>query len=167
MSQFVSADQRKKFFSFEQGTEILRPFMNALSSSSSAVEDYLERILELMTKKGYARVVDIAASLNISQPSVTNMLRRLDSEGLIHYEKYRGLILTDEGTAVARRIVERHQLLTDFLTLLGIPAEVRDQDIEGMEHHISPATLVAIDVLTRELKQKPALCKKIQAAQKK
>ncbi len=120
-----------------------------------------------MTKKGYARVVDIAASLNISQPSVTNMLRRLDSEGLIHYEKYRGLILTDEGTAVARRIVERHQLLTDFLTLLGIPAEVRDQDIEGMEHHISPATLVAIDVLTRELKQKPALCKKIQAAQKK
>lgn len=136
--------------------------MKALSGSSSAVEDYLERILELMTTKGYARVVDIAASLNISQPSVTNMLQRLDAEGLIKYEKYRGLILTDEGEAVARRILERHQLLTNFLTLLGIPAEVREHDIEGMEHHISPATLVAIEVLTRELKQQPALLKRVQ-----
>ena len=141
--------------------------MKALSGSSCAVEDYLERILELMTKKGYARVVDIAASLNISQPSVTNMLQRLDAEGLINYEKYRGLILTDQGEAVARRIVERHQLLTDFLTLLGIPSEVRERDIEGMEHHISPATLVAIEVLTRELKEQPELLKKIQTAQKK
>ena len=140
--------------------------MNAPSSFSSAVEDYLERILELMLKKGYARVVDIAASLNISQPSVTSMLRRLDGEGFIHYEKYRGLILTEEGTAVARRVLESHQLLTDFLTLLGIPAEVSEQDIEGMEHCISPETLVAIEVLTCELKKQPAILKKIQVAQK-
>ncbi len=141
--------------------------MKSLPGSSSTVEDYLERILELMTAKGYARVVDIAASLHISQPSVTNMLQRLSADGLIHYEKYRGLILTEQGEAVARRIVERHQLLTDFLTLLGIPSEVREHDIEGMEHHISPATLVAIEVLTQELKEQPVLLKKIQSAQKK
>ena len=46
--------------------------------SSSAVEDYLERILELINTKGYARVIDIAASLGISQASVTNMVQRLD-----------------------------------------------------------------------------------------
>ena len=49
--------------------------------SSIAVEDYLERILELISSKGYARVVDIAASLKISQASVTNMVQRLDADG--------------------------------------------------------------------------------------
>ena len=136
-------------------------------SSSSTVEDYLERILELMTTKGYARVVDIAASLSISQASVTNMLQRLDAEGFVNYEKYRGLILTRQGEAVARSISRRHQLLTDFLTLLGVPLKVREHDIEGMEHHMSPSTLLAIESLTSELKEYPDLLKKIQAVQKK
>ena len=141
--------------------------MKASSGSSSTVEDYLERILELITTKGYARVVDIAASLDISQASVTNMLQRLDAEGFINYEKYRGLILTSQGEAVARAISHRHQLLTDFLTLLGVPAKVREHDIEGMEHYMSPSTLLAIEALATELKHHPALLKKIQAAQKK
>ena len=83
--------------------------------SSIAVEDYLERILELIDSKGYARVVDIASSLEISQASVTNMVQRLDGEGLLKYEKYRGLILTAAGKKVARKIAQRHRLLTDFL----------------------------------------------------
>jgi Mn-dependent DtxR family transcriptional regulator len=65
--------------------------------SSAAVEDYLERILELMNSKGYARVVDIAASLEISQASVTNMVQRLDADGLLTYEKYSLLVLTADG----------------------------------------------------------------------
>src|SRR4029434_11138065 len=85
--------------------------------SSTAVEDYLERILELINSKGYARVVDIAAALKISQASVTNMVQRLDTEGLLKYEKYRGLILTRAGKSLARQIVHRHRLLTDFLRL--------------------------------------------------
>ena len=52
------------------------------ASTSTAVEDYLERILELINSKGYARVIDIAAALKISQASVTNMVQRLDAEGL-------------------------------------------------------------------------------------
>ena len=83
--------------------------------NSTAVEDYLERILELIQSKGYARVVDIAASLKISQASVTNMVQRLDGEGLLKYEKYRGLVLTTAGETLARNITRRHQLLTDFL----------------------------------------------------
>jgi Mn-dependent DtxR family transcriptional regulator len=139
--------------------------MNVSLGSSAAVEDYLERILELMTKKGYARVVDIAASLHISQASVTNMLQRLDAEGFIKYEKYRGLILTEAGETLARAIAHRHELLTDFLTLLGVPPEVREPDIEGIEHHMSSSTLLAIESLTNELKKHPAILKKIKAAQ--
>ena len=54
-----------------------------------AQEDYLEQILSLIEKKGYARVVDIAKNLNIAQASVTGMIQRMDAEGLVSYEKYR------------------------------------------------------------------------------
>jgi Mn-dependent DtxR family transcriptional regulator len=129
--------------------------------NSSAVEDYLERILELINSKGYARVVDIATSLKISQASVSNMVRRLDGDGLLKYEKYRGLVLTAAGEALARNITRRHQLLTDFLTLLRLDKEVIHRDVEGMEHHISPPTLRAIEALTAQLKRRPALLAKL------
>jgi Mn-dependent DtxR family transcriptional regulator len=125
--------------------------------SSAAVEDYLERILELINSKGYARVVDIAAALKISQASVTNMVQRLDAEGLLKYEKYRGLILTAAGKGLARKIANRHKLLTDFLTLLGLDERVIYHDVEGMEHHISPPTLRAIEALTEQLRRRPAM----------
>jgi Mn-dependent DtxR family transcriptional regulator len=125
--------------------------------NSSAVEDYLERILELIDSKGYARVVDIATSLKISQASVSNMVQRLDAEGLLKYEKYRGLVLTAAGEALARNITRRHQLLTNFLTLLRLDKQVIHHDVEGMEHHISPPTLRAIEALTAQLKRRPAL----------
>ena len=130
--------------------------------TSAAVEDYLERILELINTKGYARVVDIAQSLKISQASVTNMIQRLDAEGLLKYEKYRGLALTTAGEALALNITRRHQLLTDFLKLLGLDEEVIYHDVEGMEHHISPPTLRAIEALTHQLQRQPALLAKIQ-----
>ena len=129
--------------------------------ASSAVEDYLERILELINTKGYARVVDIADSLKISQASVTNMVQRLDAEGLLKYEKFRGLVLTTAGEALAQNITHRHQLLTDFLKLLGLDDEVIYHDVEGMEHHISPPTLRAIEALTQQLQRHPALLVKV------
>jgi Mn-dependent DtxR family transcriptional regulator len=132
--------------------------------NSSAVEDYLERILELINTKGYARVVDIATSLKISQASVTNMVQRLDGEGLLKYEKYRGLVLTTAGETLARNIARRHQLLTDFLKLLGVDQRVIDHDVEGMEHHISPATLRAIEALTEQLRRRPALRARLETA---
>ncbi len=129
--------------------------------TSSAVEDYLERILELINMKGYARVVDIAQRLQISKASVTNMVQRLDAEGLLKYEKFRGLVLTTAGEALAQNITHRHQLLTDFLKLLGLDDEVIYHDVEGMEHHISPSTLRALEALTDHLQRQPALLAKV------
>jgi Mn-dependent DtxR family transcriptional regulator len=132
--------------------------------SSSAVEDYLERILELINSKGYARVVDIASRLKISQASVTNMVQRLDAEGLLKYEKYRGLVLTPAGARLARKIANRHRLLTDFLKLLGLDEQVIYHDVEGMEHHISEPTLRAIERLTAQLRRRPAMLSQLEAA---
>ncbi len=140
------------------------PAKTSGSHSSAAVEDYLERILDLINSKGYARVVDIASSLKIAQASVTNMVQRLDADGLLKYEKYRGLVLTTAGETLARNIARRHELLTEFLQLLGLDQRVIDHDVEGMEHHISPSTLRAIEALTVQLRQRPALLAKLEAA---
>ena len=131
------------------------PAKVAISRNSTAVEDYLERILDLINSKGYARVVDIATSLKISQASVTNMVQRLDADGLLKYEKYRGLALTTAGETLARNITRRHRLLTDFFKLLGLDDKVIYHDVEGMEHHISAPTLRAIELLTRRLRRQP------------
>jgi Mn-dependent DtxR family transcriptional regulator len=109
-------------------------------------------------------VVDIATSLKISQASVTNMVQRLDSQGLLKYEKYRGLVLTPAGETLARNITRRHRLLTDFLKLLGLDDRIIYHDVEGMEHHISPATLSAIETLTQQLRRRPALLARLEAA---
>jgi Mn-dependent DtxR family transcriptional regulator len=140
-----------------------KTFQSTLGSSA-AVEDYLERILELINSKGYARVVDIAAALKISQASVTNMVQRLDGEGLLKYEKYRGLVLTPAGARLARKIARRHRLLTDFLELLGLDEQVIHHDVEGMEHHISAPTLRAIERLTAQLRRRPAMLSQLDAA---
>src|SRR5438477_10084074 len=146
---FISAGMRNKQASQSQ------------AATSTAAEDYLERILELINSKGYARVIDIAAALKISQASVTNMVQRLDVDGLLKYEKYRGLVLTTAGETLARNIARRHQLLTDFLKLLGLDDRVIYHDVEGMEHHISPATLRAIETLTAQLRRRPALLSRL------
>ena len=137
------------------------PSKPAPPSRSTAVEDYLEQILDLINTKGYARVADIAQGLRISQASVTNMVQRLDAEGLLKYEKYRGLVLTTAGETLARNIMRRHQLLTDFLRTLGVNEEVIYHDVEGMEHHISPQTLHSIEALLSELRQNPAIVARI------
>ena len=125
------------------------------------MEDYLERISELIKTKGYARVVDIAAELKISQASVTTMVQRLDAEGLVKYEKYRGMVLTAAGEAVAARIAHRHELLTNFLRMLGLNEEVIAHDVEGMEHHVSSDTFHALERLTRYLEQNPEVLERL------
>jgi Mn-dependent DtxR family transcriptional regulator len=133
----------------------------AVPRSSAAVEDYLERILELINTKGYARVVDIAQSLKISQASVTNMIQRMDADGLLKYERYRGMVLTASGEALAKSITRRHRILTDFLRLFGLDEELIYHDVEGMEHHISPPTLNTIEALTGQLRKQPALLARV------
>lgn len=128
---------------------------------SSAVEDYLERIQELIDAKGYARVIDIAASLGISQASVTNMVKRLDAEGFVCHEKYRGLVLTEEGKAIARAISHRHRILSDFLQIMGVSSADVEHDVEGMEHHLSHASLRVIEVLLKELSENKELLRKL------
>src|SRR5256885_4459382 len=111
------------------------------SSPGQSAEDYLERIHELIEEKGYARVVDIASSLQVKQASVTSMVQRLGELGYLNYEKYRGLVLTEKGRRVACNVHRRHATLSRFFSLLGLDQQIQKSDIEGIEHHLSLATV--------------------------
>jgi Mn-dependent DtxR family transcriptional regulator len=126
---------------------------------SQSAEDYLERIHELIEEKGYARVVDIASSLSVRQASVTSMVQKLGEAGYLNYVKYRGLVLTDQGREVARRIQQRHATLSRFFSLFGIDARTQQSDIEGIEHHLSPETLAMFDDLATFFEKQPAALK--------
>jgi Mn-dependent DtxR family transcriptional regulator len=125
------------------------------------MDDYLEQILHLIEEKGYARPIDISARLGISQASVTNMLQRLDAQGLVKHEKYRGTTLTDEGRRIARAIIDRHEVLTEFLRIFEIDEETIYRDVEGMEHHVSRASLDAIRAVTECLRESTAMRAKV------
>jgi Mn-dependent DtxR family transcriptional regulator len=124
---------------------------------SMSTEDYLERISELIGRKGYARVVDIATTLDVSQPSVTAMVQRLAEAGYVHYERYRGLVLTERGGLVAQRIRDRHATLQRFFSLLQLDEQTQERDIEGLEHSLSAATVDCLTDLTNFLASRPDL----------
>jgi Mn-dependent DtxR family transcriptional regulator len=134
------------------------------TSGSTARDDYLEQILHLIEEKGYARPIDISKKLEISQASVTNMLQRLDAEGLVAHEKYRGTTLTEEGLRIARAIIDRHETLTRFLELFDIDKDTIYRDVEGMEHHVSHATLEAIRAVTNHLQENSITLEQIKSA---
>lgn len=136
------------------------------SSPSQSAEDYLERIHELIEDKGYARVVDIASSLKIRQASVTSMVQKLGEAGYLKYEKYRGLILTHKGREIARKIQSRHATLSRFFSLFGLDAETQRRDIEGIEHHLSPATVEVLADLADYFEAHPATLRDFQKSRR-
>ncbi len=136
------------------------PSATTSTRPSQSAEDYLERIQELIDEKGYARVVDIASSLDVKQASVTNMVQKLAEMGYIDYEKYRGLTLTEKGGAVAIRIQKRHATLSRFFSLFGLDELTQLKDIEGIEHHLSPETVECLADLADYFETHPAALKK-------
>lgn len=133
-------------------------------SPSQSAEDYLERIQELIERKGYARVVDIASSLKVKQASVTVMVQKLAEAGYLNYEKYRGLVMTERGRKIARKIQSRHKTLSRFFSLFDLDAETQRADIEGIEHHLSPATLETLADLAEFFERNPGVLQSFKQA---
>ena len=125
--------------------------------SSSRMEDYLEVISELVELKGYATTLDISRYMDVSAPSVTQMLKKLDESGYIEYEKYRGINLTANGTRIADGIRQKHDTLIEFLGMLGIEYDTASQDAEGIEHHLNAKTTRQLRKFVTYLKANPGI----------
>ncbi|OWR28765.1 manganese transport transcriptional regulator [Saccharibacillus sp. O23] len=130
-----------------------------------SMEDYLERIYQLIEEKGYARVSDIAEGLEVHPSSVTKMIQKLDKDEYLVYEKYRGLILTSKGKKIGKRLVDRHQLLEEFLRIIGVEESLIYADVEGIEHHLSWDSITRIESLVEYFNRDPKRIETLQAIQ--
>lgn len=121
------------------------------------MEDYLEVISELVEMKGYATTLDISRYMNVSAPSVTKMLKKLDERGYLEYEKYHGINLTKKGNQIANTVKQKHSILLEFFEILGIGRETANRDAEGIEHHLNPKTIRQLRKFITFLKSNPKL----------
>ena len=114
--------------------------MNIYESS----ENYLEAILSLREQHGMVRSIDIANQLHFSKPSVSVAMKKLRESGYIEMDKDGLISLLPAGDEIARRIYERHQLLTQFFIRLGVSPEVAAADACKVEHDLSDETFQKI-----------------------
>jgi DtxR family manganese transport transcriptional regulator len=121
-----------------------RRFGKTRSAQSTALlEDYVELIADLLASAGEARPTDIARRLGVSHATAIKTISRLKRAGMATARPYRGVFLTEAGTALAQRVRARHRLVVDVLRAIGVPAEAAEADAEGIEHHVSETTLKA------------------------
>lgn len=111
---------------------------------TKSLEDYLEAIHCLIQKTGSAHVAEIAKNVGVKMPSVNNAVKELAKLGLVTYEKYHSVTLTEAGQAAAISVYERHQMLTKFLVQLGVPEDCAEEDACSMEHILSATTIDCI-----------------------
>ncbi|MDV3104035.1 metal-dependent transcriptional regulator [Thermococcus waiotapuensis] len=108
-------------------------------------EEYLETIYLLHRNKGVIRVKDIARALRVKPPSVVDALKKLSEKGLVEYEKYDRILLTDKGREIAESTYLKHGLLTEFfIEVLGIPPEIAEHDACQFEHYVHDITVERI-----------------------
>ncbi len=103
---------------------------------SEKEEDYLKAIYEIVKNRGFARSVEIAEKLNVKPSSVTDMLKKLQDKGLIKYEKYRGILITEEGKKIGEKLIKRSEILKDFFVIFGVKEENARKIAHRAEHYI-------------------------------
>ena len=112
---------------------------------TSIMEDYLEAIYELSQETGFARVKDIAQRLHVRMPTVTSMLKTLSEKGVIKYEKYGSVVLTQMGEEVGKSTRARHDVLLSFLhDILKVDFDIANEEACIMEHALSSSTLTKL-----------------------
>jgi len=130
--------------------------------ATPGMEDYIEQIYLQYELRGEARVSDIAEALAVQPSSVTKMAQRLHKEGYVYYERYRGLELTARGMKFGKKLVRRHELLEEFLRLIGVEEGNIYNDVEGIEHHLSWNAIDRITDLVEAMEESPEFLKKLE-----
>ncbi len=122
------------------------PAKNAKLSASQ--EDYLEAVLHLVRRSRVARVRDLAERLGVAKSSVTAALKSLSRRGLINYDPYQVITLTDKGREAAEAVSRRHHLLRRFCAeVLGLDADASESNACRMEHAMDADALRRIERL--------------------
>jgi DtxR family manganese transport transcriptional regulator len=115
---------------------------------TETAEDYVEAIADILSEQAECRVTDLARRFSVSNVTVHRIIERLQLEGLVDTKPYKPLLLTSAGKRLAARCRRRHRIVYRFLRSLGIDEKTAAIDAEGIEHHVSPATLRRFEEFT-------------------
>ena len=126
---------------------------------SPSLQDYLEEMYRLSIKIDEIRVSDIAQILDVSLPSVVKALHKLSNRGYVIYQPYEAIKLTEKGIFEGRFLVQRNQLLKDFLTVLKTSSDI-EKEAESMEHYLSFSTIQSIEKFVHFMKENPDIQKR-------
>ncbi len=118
--------------------------------ATELAEDYVEAIAEIIDEQGTCRAVDLVKQFQVTHVTVNRTVGRLQRDGFVQTDPYGPLELTDAGRRLAKACHERHQIVFDFLKALGVSDAIAATDSEGIEHHVSPATLKAMQRFTEQ-----------------
>jgi DtxR family transcriptional regulator, Mn-dependent transcriptional regulator len=125
---------------------------NGLSASQ---EDYLEAILNVADASGVARSTDIAISLGVAKPSVTGALKLLAKRGLVNYEPYGCVTLTQKGVSQAGRVAQRHEIIKSFFVdVLGVDGAIAQKAACKAEHLLGQVIISRMRDFTNSTKKK-------------
>lgn len=109
-----------------------------------SAENYLEAILLLKQEKGSVRSIDIAHYMGFTKASVSVAMKNFRQEGYVTVNEDGEVLLTEKGEEIARRIYERHQVITKVLIAIGVSEETASKDSCKIEHDISEETFQCI-----------------------
>jgi DtxR family Mn-dependent transcriptional regulator len=121
--------------------------MTENATQSKSVEDFLKAVFTLQEHEDRVQTNTLSDALKISAPSVTDMAQRLVNAGLVDYQKYHGVRLTDAGREIALKIVRRHRLIELYLMReLGYELREVHEEAERLEHAVSDRFIDALAV---------------------
>ena len=120
--------------------------------ATETAEDYVEAIADIIEHQQSCRVVDLAKRFAVSHVTVSRIIRRLQSEQLLETQPYRPIVLTEKGKRLARQSKQRHEIVHQFLLAIGVDETTATIDSEGIEHHVSPQTLKAMETFLKKRK---------------
>jgi Mn-dependent DtxR family transcriptional regulator len=129
---------------------------NDESHLTPSMEDYLEMIYRLSQKNGFTRINELSSALNVQPPSATKMVQKLADIQLIKYEKYGVIFLEEKGKQAGEGLLKRHNVVEDFLKLLGLKNGILEET-EKIEHTINSETLKCIENMKNFLKEHPEI----------
>jgi len=132
---------------------------------TASMEDYLEMIYRLSRETGYTRINDLSGALNVQPPSATRMVQKLAEIGILDYEKYGVIVLSSKGKKLGGYLLERHQMVEDFLKMLGIKEDLL-METEKIEHTISAQTLKSLADFVDFFKHRPELLREFESFRK-
>ncbi|WP_148361198.1 metal-dependent transcriptional regulator [Bacillus timonensis] len=112
---------------------------------SAKQEKYLLEVYVNLNEEGYTRVSQLAKSLNVSVPSVSKMAKKLKEEGLIEFQRYGILTLTEKGERLATQLALNHEVLTRFFHLIHVKDEEIEEEVKKVESHISSDVIKKLD----------------------